>query len=208
MGQRTAAFCLGASPALRYVCTPMEAERSPRRVVTTHLELTDRGQLVPARPARVAYSLQRVGRPSPEFSRFLFRAVGGDWYWLSRLDWTLARWREWVERPEVHTWVAYVDGAPAGYSELEVQPGGDVELRYFGLLPAFVGLGLGGALLTDVVRLAWAIDGTRRVWLHTCDLDHPRALANYQARGFRVFKIEEAIEHLPPRSPGPWRGSE
>jgi GNAT superfamily N-acetyltransferase len=198
---------LGASPALRYVSAGMEAERSPRRVVTTHLELTEPAQLVPARPSRTPYTVQRVGRPSSEFSRFLFRAVGGDWYWLSRIDWTLDRWRAWVERPEVQTWVAYVDGSPAGYVELETQTGGDVEIRYFGLLPAFVGLGMGGALLTDVVRRAWAIDGTRRVWLHTCDLDHPRALANYQARGFRIFKVEEGIEHLPAKSPGPWRGA-
>ncbi len=81
-----------------------------------------------------------------------------------------------------------------------------LELVYFGLLPAFIGLGLGGALLTDVVQRAWAM-GARRVWLHTCDLDHPRALANYQARGFRIFKVEEGEEQLPPRSPGPWRGA-
>ncbi len=103
--------------------------------------------------------------------------------------------------------MAYVDGTPAGYAELEAQPGGDVEIKYFGLLPAFIGLGLGGALLTDIIRRALALDGARRVWLHTCDLDHPGALANYQRRGFRIFKIEEGSEELPERSPGPWHGA-
>ena len=197
---------MGALPALRYVPWSMQPLRMRRRVVTTHLELTDPAQLLPAGPPRRPYELRRAERPSPEFSRFLYRAVGGDWYWLGRLDWTKARWQAWLDRPQLQTWVAYVEGTPAGYGELEAQAGGDVEIAYFGLLPAFVGRGMGGALLTDVVQVAWAM-GAQRVWLHTCDLDHPRALANYQARGFRVFKVVEGEETLPARSPGPWRGA-
>jgi GNAT superfamily N-acetyltransferase len=184
----------------------MPSPHAPRRVVTTHLELTDASQLRPAGPARTAYTLQRAARASPELSRYLYRAVGGDWYWLGRIEWRYDQWLAWLDRDVVQTWVAYVDGTPAGYGELEAQPGGDVELVYFGLLPAFIGLGLGGALLTDVVQRAWAM-GASRVWLHTCDLDHPRALANYQARGFRIFKVVEGEEDLPARSPGPWRGA-
>ncbi len=63
---------------------------------------------------------------------------------------------------------------------------------YFGLLPEFIGRGLGGPLLTAAVRRAWEIPGARRVWLHTCTEDHPQALANYLSRGFSVFRVEEA----------------
>jgi hypothetical protein len=65
---------------------------------------------------------------------------------------------------------------------------------------------LGGALLTATVERAWAL-GARRVWVHTCSLDHPNALPGYQARGFRVFKIVHTEEELPERSPGPWPGA-
>ena len=65
--------------------------------------------------------------------------------------------------------------------------------------------GLGGWALTESVRRAWA-SGTKRVWVHTCDLDHPTALANYLARGFRVFQTEKKVEDLPPQTPGPWTG--
>jgi len=102
--------------------------------------------------------------------------------------------------------VAYVSGTPAGYFELEMQAGGNVEIVYFGLLPQFIGRGLGGALLTATVERAWAL-GAHRVWVHTCSLDHPNALPGYQARGFRVFNIAHTEEELPERSPGLWPGA-
>ena len=89
-----------------------------------------------------------------------------------------------------------LDGMPAGYFELERQPDDRVEIVYFGLLPTFVEKGIGGWALSEAVRRAWAI-GAKRVWMHTCTLDHPRALANYVARGFRLFKVETKMEELP-----------
>jgi GNAT superfamily N-acetyltransferase len=85
--------------------------------------------------------------------------------------------------------VAYVKGTPAGYFELEAQTRGDVELAYFGVLPQFIGRGIGGLLLSEAVKRAWEI-GATRVWVHTYTLDAPTALANYQARGFRIYKEE------------------
>jgi len=75
-------------------------------------------------------------------------SVGGDWYWLTRLDWTLDRWRKYLDRPGVETWVAWHRGTPAGYIELEGQADAAVEIAYFGLLPDFIGRGIGGYLLT------------------------------------------------------------
>lgn len=173
------------------------------RIVTHHLEMTAPAQLRPARPPREAYVWQRAAWPCAELSHFLYRAVGGDWYWHTRLAWSRARWQAHVERPELESWIGYVAGTPAGYAELEAQAGAAVEIVYFGLLPAFIGRGLGGALLTEAVRRAWAM-GAARVWLHTCNLDHPHALAHYRARGFRVFKVEEHEEALPARSPAYW----
>jgi GNAT superfamily N-acetyltransferase len=174
-------------------------------VTIKHLEMTARDQLRPSAP-RPDLDVRRAEVALPELNRFLYTAVGGSWYWLERLSWTYERWLAYLDRPEVETWVGYVAGSPAGYFELEAQAGGNVEIVYFGLLPRFVGRGLGGALLTAAVERAWA-RGAARVWLHTCDLDHPGALANYLRRGFRVFKEEVKEEELPPRSPGPWPGA-
>ncbi len=178
------------------------------RVETTtwHLEMTDPGQLRPKSPPRADLLLSRIDRPMPELNRFFYTAVGGRWYWFERLPWTWARWMDYLDRPELDTWVLAVAGQPAGYFELEQQAGGSVEVVYFGLLPDFTGQGLGGWLLSEAVRRAWALSA-RRVWLHTCSHDHPAALAHYQARGFRLFRTETAWEDLPDELPGPWPGA-
>jgi len=178
-----------------------------RTLVTIHhLELTSPDQLNPAAVPADAYELVRVGISSPDLNRFLYATVGADWCWYERLSWSRARWRQWLDRSEVGTWVAWVRGAPAGYFELESQPGGSVEICYFGLLPDFIGRGLGGALLTDAANRAWE-SGARRVWLHTCTLDHPGALANYQARGFSLFRTVESWEDVPDGPLEPWPGA-
>lgn len=177
-----------------------------RLVTTTHLEMTDRSQLKPAREAKVALDLRRAELPCPELNRFLYTAVGAGWWWYARLPWDYARWMAYLDRPELETWVAYVSGTPAGYFELERQPGDSIEIVYFGLLPAFVGRGLGGPLLTAAVTRAWDM-GAARVWVHTCDLDHPRALQNYLARGFTIFKVESNVEQLPDAPLEPWPGA-
>src|SRR5205814_1353389 len=137
---------------------------------------------------------------------FLYAAVGYRWMWYSRLPWDHAQWLAYLDRPELETWVGYVSGSPAGYFELERQSDDNVELAYFGLLPRFIGQGLGAELLTAAIERAWKM-GAARVWVHTCSLDHPQALANYQARGFRVFRTEEKVEPLPDEPLEPWPGA-
>lgn len=181
------------------------------RVTTYHLELTDAADLIPAAGAAEAYTLMRAEEPLPELNRWLYASVGADWRWYMRLGWSYADWRRYLERDAVGTWIAYVRGTPAGYFELEWQPPTSVEIAYFGLLPRFIGRGMGAALLTDAVRTAWAFSPASaeetRVWLHTCTLDHPAALANYQARGFRIFDTVITDEEVPDGPLEPWPGA-
>jgi GNAT superfamily N-acetyltransferase len=194
-------------------------------VTTWYLEMRDPSELRPPRGdaggRRAELTLVRAETPSPELSRFLYTAVGGDLWWTERLDWTYDRWLAYLDRAEHQTWVGYVSGTPAGYFELErrvAEAGGEagaeteVEIVYFGLLPRFIGRGLGGALLTGAAERAWALGaagGGRvgRVWLHTCSLDGPHALANYRARGFRVYRTETRGRTLPTAPYGPWPGA-
>lgn len=167
------------------------------------LEMRDPALLRAARQPAVALTLMRAEQPAPQLSRFLYLAIGGQWHWVDRLAWTDEQWQAWVDRPE-HTLVScWVDGVPAGYFELE-QQGSEVELAYFGLMPDFIGQGLGGWLLTEALRTAWGIQGTTRVWVHTCSLDAPSALANYQARGMQVCAEETEWRRLiEPAAPTP-----
>jgi GNAT superfamily N-acetyltransferase len=96
--------------------------------------------------------------------------------------------------------VAYVAGTPAGYIELGKHPTNEVEIIYFGLLPQFIGQGLGGHLLTVGVQRAWAM-GATRVWVHTCSLDGSYAYKNYASRGFTLYDTQVAWQELPDESP-------
>ena len=104
--------------------------------------------------------------------------------------------------------MARVDGKSAGLVELEARPNGHTEIAVFGLLPEFVGRGLGGHLLEEGARLAWETKApgggaTARVWLHTSSYDHPHALRNYERRGFVAYREEQrrhdVPDHLEPR---------
>lgn len=172
-------------------------------VTTWYLEQTSPSDLKPALPRRPNAAVALVSPIMPELNRFFYTAVGGDWYWTDRLGWSYADWLRWLDRPQVETWVVHLGGVPAGYFELEAQPEGNIEISYFGLLPAFVGQGLGGYALSAAAQRGWE-RGARRVWVHTCSLDHPAALANYLARGFRVYHQEDRERTLPPAPPGPW----
>ena len=173
------------------------------KVTIYYLEMLDQGQLRASRRSHPDATIQRAEIPNPEFNRFLYSAVGGEWHWHERLSWNYARWMEWLDRDEQETWVAYVRGTPAGYVDLEHQPTGSVEIAYFGLLPQFIGQGLGGQLLTFGIQRAWDL-GAQRVWVHTCSLDHPSALQNYQSRGLQLYKQEDKWVLLPQQTPGPW----
>lgn len=174
-------------------------------VTTWYLEMRSPDQLRPARVPEPLPQLVRAEIPSPALNRFLYTSVGGDWRWTDRLPWSWERWMQWLDRPTHQTWVLYVSGTPAGYFELERQSD-DVEIAYFGIAPQFIGRKLGGYLLTRTIEQAWAM-GAKRVWVHTCSLDHPAALANYQARGMTVFRQETGMKPVAD-TPGPWPGAQ
>jgi GNAT superfamily N-acetyltransferase len=171
-----------------------------------YLEITSLAELRPARLATVQYELRRAEIPCPELSRFFYTAIGGDWRWVDSLGRDYAQWLAYVTRPGYEMWIAYVGGTPAAYFELDGEPGGDTELVFLGVLPQFAGRGLGGALLTRAVERAW-VGQSRRVWLHTCSFDHPVALQNYLARGFRIYRTDTHPKEMPREPLGPWPGA-
>jgi GNAT superfamily N-acetyltransferase len=162
----------------------------------TYLEMTMRPAEHRGLPD-AACRLERVITCPPSFYRFLYAEVGRPWHWLDRLSWRDEMIKSHLDQQRLELWVLYCDGAPAGFAELKREDEGSVEIAYFGLLPEFLGRRLGGAFLSAVLDEAWR-PGTRRVWLHTCTLDHPWALPNYLKRGFRVFREESYRARLAP----------
>jgi GNAT superfamily N-acetyltransferase len=126
--------------------------------------------------------VRRVDPPDGAVNRSFYESVGRDYSWTDHLGRDDAWWQAHAE--SVETWLLMGD---AGYYELH-RVGADVEIAYFGLLPAFHGRGLGGALLEHALRRGFMLGS--RVWVHTCTLDGPHALANYRARGLVVYRVE------------------
>lgn len=157
-------------------------------VVRTYLEMTSPEDLVPEGEAGSDVRLEEVHDCPWHFYRYLYVEVGRQYHWTDRLVWTESQFRDHLAGPS-RIWLLSVLGAPAGYFELRGQDDGSIEIGYFGLLPEFVGRGLGKFLLTRAVEEAWALRPPR-VWLHTCTLDHPGALPNYLKRGFRPVREE------------------
>ena len=154
------------------------------------LEMTSPDQLVPAAVTAGALEL----RPADaSVLRATYVRIGAPHGWTGRTSWSDADWQEELARAGVDAWVALLNGEVAGLVELEAEPGGDVGIVVFGLVPELIGRGLGGALLTRAVELAWELAPPGgRVWVQTSSHDHPHALRNYERRGFRVFRTEPA----------------
>ena len=79
-------------------------------ITTWYLEQDDPALLRPAGLPATPVTITRAELPSPELNRYLYTAVGGDWFWSDRLPWTWQQWQDFLDRPGVETWVATVRG--------------------------------------------------------------------------------------------------
>lgn len=164
---------------------------------TTYLEMRSPRQTDPPPPADAHSAGFRVLRCHPldvERYRWLYNSVGGDWNWGDRNRMADDELAAILADPLVEVHVLYVADEPAGFVELDRRQPNEVELAYFGLFPAFIGRGLGKSFLQWAVERAWST-APARVWLHTCDLDHPAALNNYLRAGFEVYD-EQMVEQI------------
>jgi GNAT superfamily N-acetyltransferase len=159
-------------------------------VTRTYLEMRDPSELNGAKLDDPRIQIEEQRSCSVELFRFLYAEVGKNYHWIDRLPWTDEQIITHLNKPENSIWLMTSDGETAGYFELRKCEDGSVELAYFGLMPQFIGRGLGKHLLTCATEQAWTL-GANRVWLHTCTDDDPAALPNYLKRGFKPFKTEK-----------------
>lgn len=157
-------------------------------VKVTYLEMRSRpAGAVPA--PRDGLTVVQVKRPTVSYYRFLYNTVGRDYHWRSRRIMPDAELDALLQNPRTDVYVLHADGTPAGFVEFDRPGDGAIEITQFGLMPEFIGQGLGKYLLRWAIDRAWDY-GPTRLWLHTCTLDHPVALANYLKGGFVICKEE------------------
>jgi GNAT superfamily N-acetyltransferase len=178
---------------------PLDGPIPPGRMRTTvtYLEMTAK----PARRQRPhpheKLALMRAENCTLSFYRYLYNNVGQDWLWWFRRAMDDATLDAIIKDPAVEIYVPYVSGVPAGYVELNRRIPGRCEIGYLGLLPEFIGHGIGGWLLDWAIEAAWNGAGVEKVTVNTCTLDHPRALMTYQKAGFHPVGQTEKEEDDP-----------
>jgi GNAT superfamily N-acetyltransferase len=147
------------------------------------------------RPPRAGRAVVHARKPPVAYYRFLYDAVGRDYDWTSRKKLSDAELAALLGDTRLEVHVLMADGVPAGFAELDKRNEGEIELVQFGLMPDFIGQGLGRYFLQWTIDKAWGYQ-PRRFWLHTCTKDHPVALPNYLKAGFTIYKEETKRSEL------------
>jgi GNAT superfamily N-acetyltransferase len=152
----------------------------------TYLEMCAPPGRPPVPPPAPDLAVVRENRPSVPLYRRLYEAVGGPWGWTERSALSDRQLAAIIADPLVEVHVLWRAGVPVGFAELDRRRPPEIALAYLGLVPEVIGRGLGRFLIDRAVAAAWRHD-PKRLWLHTCTLDHPRALDLYLEAGFRPF---------------------
>ncbi len=140
--------------------------------------------------------LIRMPRPSLEWYRALYRKIGEDWLWFSRLRMSDLALAEIIHHPAVEISTLQIDGQDAGILELDFRELGQCEIAFFGVAADQIGQGLGRFLMSEAIRISWARP-IERLWVHTCTLDHPKAMAFYRKCGFHPYRQQVEIADDP-----------
>jgi GNAT superfamily N-acetyltransferase len=161
----------------------------------SYLEMIKRPAGLKVIPIPANAHILRAHHPRVEFYRYLYDQVGGTWTWTARKLMTDEKLSQLIHSPNTRIFVLYSSGDPAGYVEfVSDSSNGDVEILSFGLIPDYFGQGLGKFFVNWAIDYAWKELAPTRLWLHTCDLDHPAAMPTYLKAGF--VKKHEKTEQV------------
>ncbi len=169
---------------------------APGKIVAavTHLQMFERPHLRPEPPA--GWALRHVINPDLDWFRDLYRRVGEEWLWFSRLQMSDEQLASIIRAPGVEVYALVHEGRDEGLLELDFRSAGDCELAFFGVTAGLIGGGGGRYLMNRALEVAWARP-IKRLWVHTCTLDHPAALAFYQRSGFQPFRRQVEVADDP-----------
>ena len=160
-------------------------------VVRSFLEINSVKNLNRSKSPGSNFKISEVKPSNFQLNKFFYKQIGKNHRWIDRLVWEDKKWIEYVENPNVKTFVLKDDNNLAGYYETIRSLYNDhTEIAYFGILEEYYGKKCGGYLLSEAINKLFE-EGISRVWLHTCSLDHKNAIKNYLARGMQIFKSEK-----------------
>ena len=139
------------------------------------------------------YIIELIDPPNFQLNKFFYKNIGKNHRWVDRLVWNEKDWIKYTSNENVKTYILKKKGDLVGYFELlyHVEKN-ETEIAYFGLLEEFQNKKLGSYLLSAAIKKSFLYK-SKRVWVHTCSLDHKNALNNYLSRGMKIFKKETIL---------------
>jgi len=163
------------------------------KIYRSYLEIRSLAELKEVKKSSKNYSVELADPKDFQLNKFFYKNIGKNCQWIDRLIWTDLNWIEYVSNKNLFTYVLKEKIEIAGFYELLFDESSqEAEIAYFGILEEYFGKKLGGYLLSEAIKNSFIL-GAKKVWLHTCSLDHENALKNYLARGMKIFKTETLI---------------
>ena len=163
---------------------------SDKKIERNYLEINSLTELNSSTVSSDDYLVKLINPVDFEINKFFYKNIGKKHHWVDRLSWTNEQWIKYTSDEKLKTYVLQKNNDLAGYFELishtEIN---EVEIAYLGLLEEYQNKKLGSYLLSSAIKNSF-LNNPKRVWVHTCSLDHKNALNNYISRGMRIFKKE------------------
>ena len=164
-----------------------------KKIERNYLEINSLNDLKETRLTYNGFSFEKVEPENFQINKFFYKNVGKKHNWVDRLVWTDKNWIDYTTDNKVKTFIIKKHDDLVGYFELIYHEGqNEVEIAYLGLLEEYQNKKLGSYLLSGAIKNSFK-QKPKRVWVHTCSLDHKNALNNYIARGMKVFKTETVV---------------
>jgi len=159
-----------------------------KKIQRNYLEINSLSDLNESKIVEEGYLIKLVEPVDFQLNKFFYKNVGKNHHWVDRLVWTEKQWTEYVSNKKVKTYILKKQDDLVGYFELILHQN-EIEIAYLGLLEEYQNKKLGSFLLSSAIKNSFSYQ-TKRVWVHTCSLDHKNALNNYISRGMKIFKKE------------------
>ena len=164
-----------------------------KKVERNYLEINSLADLNDTHISPEGYFVKLVEPADFQLNRFFYKMVGKKHHWVDRLIWDEKQWIEYTSDKNIKTYVLKKNEEMVGYFELIThKKRKEVEIAYLGLLEEYLNKKLGSFLLSSAIKISFK-NSPKRVWVHTCSLDHKNALKNYLSRGMKIFKKESIV---------------
>ena len=160
-----------------------------KKINRNYLEIFSINDLKETKKLSKNYSIKLLDPTDFQLNKFFYKNIGKSHQWVDRLIWTDQDWINYVSNKNVKTYILKEKEELAGYFELNLHKD-EVEIAYLGLLKEYHNQNLGSILLSSAIKNSFSVGKLKRVWVHTCSLDHKHALKNYLSRGMKIFKKE------------------